>query len=202
MQTRKYLHFVHSDKAEKLLEGWAINNRLVTPEERITGWWMDIAVQEWNFLKAVRGFVYDVEQIMQSRYTRNLPFVHERFIRKQKMGTSLRIFPRFVDVYKVEQFRALFFNVSKKVKRALFDSYMVDEESGERIYFETGSTVPIEMKDVIEVPTVQVCQEVFWMKPPFVTYKFAEGADGYEGRVLRTDAKTINVSSKYQHLVK
>lgn len=58
------------------------------------------------------------------------------------------------------------------------------------------------MTDIIEVPTTQVCQEVFGMKPPFVTYKFPEGYDGYEGRVFRTDAKTLTVSWLNQHLVK
>lgn len=45
------------------------------------------------------------------------------------MGSYLKVFPRYVDVFMVEQFRALFFNVSKKAEKTLFDSYTVDQET-------------------------------------------------------------------------
>ena len=106
------------------------------------------------------------------------------------MGTHFWFFPRFVDIYDVDAFRALIFDVSKKTQATLFDSYMINQETGERVYFETASTHPIQMVNVTEIPTTQACQDIFWMKPPFVTYQFPEGDDWYRTSLLISDAKT------------
>lgn len=66
------------------------------------------------------------------------------------------------------------------------DCYTQDIDSGEKFYFETQSYKPIVMKDTQEISIQEVCTEILWMNPPFVTYRFPEWATHFETRNLES----------------
>lgn len=202
MNLKKYLHFSLKERADSLLKKGYIDNTELSAEWRFSWREWVIAVVRDTVPVAVRAFIYDIAKIQQSWYTRTLPFVSEQFIKKKKSWKHLWLFPRYIDVYDIAKFRALIFNVRELVNKNLRDSFMVDDTSWEKIYFETISLCRLHMQDPEEISVQDACEKIIGLKQPFATYRFPEWYDGYENKDLKSQSETVFVWNRDIHLVR
>ena len=135
--------------------------------------------------------MWDIEKIIDSGYTRTAPWEDDKFVQTFfRHWTYLWFIPRFVHRYKVEEFRAITFDVSKRVKDTIKDICMRDVETWEQIYFESAShsAIPVVKWNFEEIDISVACQKILWMNPPFITRKFPEGHKDVFDRPLVTES--------------
>ena len=183
---QKYLHVAPIKKAQVILDTWVIDNTRVPASETFMwkdGW--EFVVKVWNTMELVRAFMWDIQQIKESGYTRTAPWEDQDYVDKRfRAWKVLGCIPRFVHRYKVEEFRAITFDVSIRVQDTIFDMYMVDKDDESRHYFESATHLPVDMQNVEERDIEEVCKDILWMNPPFITRKFREGRKNVYDRDL------------------
>lgn len=187
---QKYLHVAPIDKAQVILDTGVIDNTQVPVNETFMwkDWW-EFVVQVWNAMELVKAFMWDIDQIKESGYTRTAPWEDQEFVDKRfRAWKHLWCIPRFVHRYEVEKFRAITFDVSRRVQDTIFDMYMVDQDDGTKHYFESATHLSVEMQSAEERDIEEICQEVLWMKPPYITRKFKEGHKAVFDRDLVSDS--------------
>ena len=146
---QKYLHVGPISNIEQILDRWIIDNTVI-PQEDTFAWkerW-EFVVQVWNTLELVRAFMWDITKIQESGYTKTAPWEDDVFVDKRfRFGKTLWLLPRIVHRYKVEEFRAIVFDVSQKVQATIFDMHMIDQDDGRRFYFESATHLPVQMQN-------------------------------------------------------
>jgi len=110
---QKYLHVAPIDKAQVILDTGLIDNTQVPANETFM-WkdWGEFLVKVWNTMELVKAFMWDIDQIKESGYTRTAPWEDQEFVDKRfRAWKHLWCFPRFVHRYEIEKFRAITFDV-------------------------------------------------------------------------------------------
>lgn len=189
----KYLHISHISKAEQLLDSKTIDNSLINPNESFTRGEFKICLPMKGRLKPVKAFLRNISKIQESQYTRNAPWVDDKFIKKERKWNYLWFIPRYIDVYKIEEFRAFTFDISARIEKILEHAYMEDVITREQFYFESQSVKAVEMINMEEKDIHEVCNMILWMKKPYATYKFKEWYDNFTKRRLKSLSKTYSV---------
>lgn len=80
--------------------------------------------------------------------------------------------------FQVDLYDALVFTANIP-NNEIIENYAIVEGVKEKIYTETAVCSPVKMLDPEIVDIEEVCEEIFGIKAPFVTYKFAESGDKY-----------------------
>lgn len=158
----KYLHIAPKENTEQILNLWYLDN---TNHKRRNVYW-----KLGNKLTEVKWFVYDLLKIQESKYWRNAPRVDDQFITQKKIEGFLNIFPKYVDVYKVDLFNALLFETDIPQK-FIIENYASDANNN-KIYYETAF---LKKAKIINPHLIswEEAADILWLKKPFITYKYS-----------------------------
>lgn len=190
---QRYLHVAPIEKAQRILDTWVIDNTQVPWNQRFL--WKsntEYVVKVWDTIELVRAFMWDIEKIKASWYTRTAPWEDQDYIdMRYRHWKLLWCIPRFVHRYKIEEFRAITFDISQRVQDTVLDMNMIDQDDGTKFYFESATHLPVEMKNIKERDIEEVCQNILWMTPPYITRKFPEWHKDVFDRTLQSDSKVM-----------
>lgn len=181
---KKYLHIAPKENVKQILDLWYLDN---TNDKRRKVYW-----KLGNKITEVKWFVYDLLKIQESKYNRNAPRVDDQFIINKKIGSFLKIFPKYVSVYKVELFNALIFETDI-AQKFIIENYAYDTNQNE-IYYETAF---LKRAKIIKPQLIswEEAANILWLEKPFITYKYLD--DIYTGSNLIFQPKTYIMKYKY-----
>jgi hypothetical protein len=177
---RLYIHITPKTKTQEILKKWEIDTSSLSVDQRF--WWSKFYGNFWKGTLPVKAFLYDALKSQEGKRQRNLPWVNNE-VKSVFAWRKLGIIPYFVDCFQADLYDALVFN-AKIPDSDLIENHAVIEGVENKIYTETAVCSPVKMLDPEIVDIEEVCEEIFGIKFPFVTYKFPESGDKYFEKIL------------------
>ncbi len=186
--TSLYVHITPKENTEEIIKSWVIDTSSLGTDKRYA--WANFHGQFWRRVLPVKAFLYDALKVQQDQWTRNLPWVWTKgHMKTMFFGMKLWIIPYFVHCFKVELYDALVFEANINPKH-IVENYATVEGVDRKIYTETAVSERVVMQNPEIVDIHEICEDLFWMEAPYITYKFPESNDRYYWRKFTVDSQT------------